>query len=464
MDPRAIPWELIERYATRGPRYTSYPTAPHFRADVDRDALEGLWRAERGAVGLSLYVHVPYCRRRCLYCGCHTRVMEGVDEGPLRRYVDDVLREAELVATLLPGSSGPVAQLALGGGTPTVLPPALLARLVDGLDALWPADPRAERSVEVDPRTADDDRLESLFDAGFNRVSLGIQELDERVQQIVGRVQPLSLVESVVDRLRAAPHAPAINFDLIHGLPGQTAQGFGRTLAEVARLGPDRVAVFGYAHVPWMRPHQQALEGHPLPDARQRVELLGQAWEALTAAGYVPIGFDHFARPGDELARALATGSLHRNFMGYTTRRGLDLVGLGESAISAVGDSYAQDAKDQDAWRDTIRAGRMPWERGLLLSADDSLRRDVILDLSCNLRLDLTAFEERRGVSFGDRFPEVLDRLAPMVDDGLLDLDERRLRITDLGRFFVRNVCMAFDAYLGAAPADGGTPRFSQTV
>ncbi len=464
MDPRAIPWEVIERYATRGPRYTSYPTAPHFREDLDPAEVEAHWRQDRGASGLSLYVHVPYCRRRCLYCGCHTQVLGDAPAAPLASYVDDVLREAERAATLLPAEAGPMAQLALGGGTPTTLPPRELTRMVGALDALWTPADDAERSVEMDPRTAGDEVIAALIEAGFNRVSLGVQELDEEVQRIVGRVQPLSLIESVVDRLRSARPAPAINFDLIHGLPGQTPAAFARTTAEVARLRPERIAVFGYAHVPWMRPHQEALEGHPLPGARARVEMLGLAWETFTGAGYVPIGFDHFALPGDELSIALENRSLHRNFMGYTTRRGLDLVGVGESAISAVGPTYAQDIKSTAGWSAALDEGRMPWERALILSADDELRREVILDLSCNLRLDAAAFEARHGVPLAERFADELDRLGPMIDDGLLERDDRGLRVTDHGRFFVRNACMAFDRYLDRSPGGATPARYSRTV
>ena len=464
MDPRAIPWEIVERHATRGPRYTSYPTAPHFREDFDRDQVEACWREERGAPGLSVYVHVPYCRRRCLYCGCHTQVLGDAPAGPLSRYVDDVLKEAELAAGLLPEGSGPAIQLALGGGTPTVLPPAEIRRLAQGIDDRWAPGPGAERSVEMDPRTAGDEVIAALREAGFNRVSLGIQELDEEVQQIVGRVQPLEMVEDVVARLRQGDDPPGINFDLIHGLPGQTTAGFGRTLSQVVALRPERLAVFGYAHVPWMRPHQEAMEGHPRPDTRERIEMLGQAWQAFTDAGYVPIGFDHFALPDDELSVALSRGTLHRNFMGYTTHRGLELIGLGESAISAVGPTYAQDRKTTEGWRAALDEGRMPWERARVLTGDDELRREVILDLSCNLQLDTASFEARHGEPLAERFADELARLAPMVDDGLLEIDADGLRVTDRGRFFVRNACMVFDRYLGQTAGDGDRARFSRTV
>ena len=459
MDPRRIPWALIEKYSTRGPRYTSYPTAPHFSQDVDTEALGRQWRGAGGGAqgGLSAYVHVPYCQRRCLYCGCHTEVLHRSEDLPA--YVDGLLAELAIADRTIGEDRPPLRQLALGGGTPTILPPAELDRLMVDLLDRWPADDAAELSAEIDPRTITADVLDVLMGHGFDRVSLGVQDLDPDVQEAVGRIQPMEMVEELVARLRAAHNPPAVNFDLIHGLPRQTPRGWRRTVTEVARMGPDRIAVFGYAHVPWMRPHQQALEGEPMPDARSRVEQLGIAWEVFEEAGYVAIGFDHFARPDDELAVARAEGTLHRNFMGYTTHRGLDQVGLGVSSISAVGASYAQDAKDQGAWREAIAAGRMPWERGLLLSADDVLRRGVILDLSCNLRLDFERFASEHGYAFADRFAAELERLSPLVDDGLVELGDDGIRVTPTGRFLVRIVCMVFDQYL-----DTGQARYSRTV
>jgi len=459
LDPRRIPWELVEKYSVRGPRYTSYPTAPHFRPDVDLEAIGRRWQGagEGPDGGLSVYVHVPYCRRRCLYCGCHT---EGVgDREDLSPYVDGLLAELALADRTIGTDSPPVRQLALGGGTPTILPPAELDRFLADLLGRWPAAAGAELSAEIDPRTIHGDVLDVLFEHGFNRVSLGVQDLDPDVQQVVGRIQPAEMVERLVSRLRSYDPAPSINFDLIHGLPRQTPLGWARTVEQVVRMAPDRVAVFGYAHVPWMRPHQRALEHEPVPDARARVELLGRAWEGFGEAGYVAIGFDHFARPDDELATAAAEGTLHRNFMGYTTHRGLDQIGLGASAISAVGATYTQDAKELGAWRELLDAGRMPWERGMLLDEDDLLRREVILDLSCNLRLDFARFSVEHGFAFADRFGAELQQLSVLADDGLIELDDDGIRVTPTGRFLVRVVCMAFDRYLDADRA-----RYSRTV
>ncbi len=457
MDPRQIPWAIVEKYSTRGPRYTSYPTAPHFSTEYDRDAVERIWR-EGAAADLSVYVHVPYCHRRCLYCGCHTEVLQECSGDPRSDYVDALLAEAAIAQELV-GERG-LRQLALGGGTPTILAPDTMDRLLTGLLGRWSAVDGAELSAEVDPRTVQHALLEVLLEHGFNRFSLGVQDLDPDVQAVVGRVQPREMVEELAAWL--SDRAQSVNFDLIQGLPGQTPQSWSRTIDGVVEMAPDRIAVFGYAHVPWMRPHQEALEGHPLPDARDRVEMLGIAWERFIDAGYVAIGFDHFARPDDELAVAMAEGSLHRNFMGYTTRRGLDQLGLGVSAISAVGATYAQDCKDHGPWRGHMDAGRMPWERALILDEEDQLRREVILDLSCNLRIDFDRFERDHGVAFDRRFGPELEALQPLAADGLLELDDDGIRITPRGRFLVRIPCMAFDTYLGAG-ADRPV-RYSRTV
>ncbi len=465
MDPRDIPQHIIDKYATRGPRYTSYPTAPHFRTDYDREAIEAVWRrAPADDDGLSVYIHIPYCRKRCLYCGCHTEVLPPAQDATMASYVDRLLDEIHIAAQLLAGADRPLRQLALGGGTPTILPPAQMDRLLHAVEELGVRAEDAEFSAEVDPRTASPELLDLLLERGFNRFSLGVQDLDPQVQQIVGRIQPVEQVESVIDHLRSYPRAPAVNIDLIQGLPGQTPESFRRTIDRVVELDPDRLALFGYAHVPWIRPHQQALEAHPLPSAEERIQLLGIAWEQFIGAGYEPIGFDHFARPDDELTVALRQGTLHRNFMGYTTRRGLDMIGLGVSSIGAVGHTYTQDFKDHDPYDAALAAGKMPWERALELTDEDLVRREVILDLSCNLRLDLKAFRERHDLDLRDRFPDEMDALAPLHDDRLFEMTDQEIRVTPLGRFLVRNICMAFDAYLGGQESAGPNVRYSKTL
>lgn len=378
--------------------------------------------------------------------------------GEMEEYVDLVLAEAGRIRDTLLGPGRPLEQLALGGGTPTALPPALMSRLVEGISRAFSFHPEGERSVEVDPRRVDASYLDLLLDLGFNRFSLGVQDLDPDVQRLVNRVLDPAHLEGLLTHLRSRG-MHAVNLDLIYGLPGQTPERFGRTLARVAALRPSRVAVFGYAHVPWVSPHQKALERYAMPTPDERMALFGQAWELLRQEGYVHLGMDHFALPEDELVRAHESRTLTRNFMGYTTRRGLDLAGLGVSAISSVGASYAQNVKEIPDYR--LGGGAPAWARGLLLSREDELRRDLILDLFCNFHLDLRRFETRWGIMFSSHFARELAALELLVQDGLVEVDGGELRVTGVGRFFIRNVCMVFDEYLSRGSREG---RYSKTL
>jgi oxygen-independent coproporphyrinogen-3 oxidase len=440
--------ELVAKYATTGPRYTSYPPATQF-APLDVDAVRARWRDARS--DLSLYAHIPYCRVRCLFCGCHTRITH--NDGLGAPYVDALLSELDALARVT-DLGRPLRQLALGGGTPNFLPADEMRRFVQGLDARLAVTTDAERSIECDPRTVTPDYLRMLRELGFNRFSFGLQDTDPTVMAAVNRDQSAATVEAVVSAAREGGDVP-INLDLIYGLPRQTEATWGNTLAHVLALRPTRLAVYGYAHVPWMKRHQKGLEQHDLPSDALRATLQETARSTLINAGYVEIGFDHYALPTDELAVAYANGTLHRNFMGYTTRRGLDLVALGTSGISDTNGTYVQNTKDVDGWERSANAGDVTWERGFVLSDEDRLRREVILDLSCNLGVDLGRY-----VTDAERhFEAELARLAPMVDDGLLDRDGAELRLTPLGRRFVRHAAMAFDQYL---PAETGR-MFSRT-
>jgi oxygen-independent coproporphyrinogen-3 oxidase len=439
-----VPAELVERYRTRAPRYTSYPTAPHF-GPVAADAIDAA--LGRGSGPMSAYVHVPFCRSLCHYCGCHVEIHARREIG--REYVDNLLAEADLVAARLrPGRT--LDQLALGGGTPTFLLPEDMARLVSGLRARWPFTSGADISIEVDPRTIDEAGLDQLVDLGFNRYSFGVQDFDATVLQAVHRDQPADLTQRAVRRLRERGRFD-LNFDLMYGLPHQTEASFRPTLDAVVAMRPTRVALFLYAHVPWMKPAQKLVERHGLPDAATRARLFALANEVLGEAGYEPIGMDHFALPGDELLRAQAEGTLQRNFMGYTTRAGLDLVGLGVSAIGSFGGAYAQDLKDRAAWAAKIAAGELPTDRGYVLSDEDKRRRQVIMSLFCNFTVDLAPGE----------FPEERMRLAPLGADGLVRVDGDTVFVTPLGRHFIRNVCAVFDRYL---EADAAARRYSHTA
>lgn len=442
---------LAARYATRGPRYTSYPTAPNFREDIGHEALQACWA--QASAPLSLYLHIPYCQVRCLFCGCHTKITQHRDRG--QAYTDDLLTELSNVSRWT-DLSRPLRQIALGGGTPNFLLPEDMRRLIAGIEAHTAFESDAERSIEVDPRAVTPDYIRMLVDLGFNRFSMGVQDLDESVMAAVNRPQALATVAEVVGAIRATADLP-INMDLIYGLPRQTQDSWSRTLDQIIGQRPSRLAVYGYAHVPWMKKHQTALERHEVPDDSLRTVLNAMARERFLAAGYQAIGFDHYALPSDELAKAARQGTLNRNFMGYTTRRGLDLVALGVSGISSVGASYTQNHKPVETWRAAVQAGEPSWYRGMVLSAEDIRRREAILEISCNLRLDFSQVSD--GHRLADHFEAELVQLEPMRADGLIVIEDDVLQVTEVGEPFVRNICMVFDQYL-STQANG---RFSRT-
>lgn len=458
-DPRSVDPALLRKYDVQGPRYTSYPPANHF-GPIDPDALFARWRSRNGLAsdpGLSLYVHVPFCRVRCLFCGCHT--FGRTDAAEIGRFLDGVIAEMDLAAAIV-DPSRPVRQVALGGGTPTFLDPANLDRLLGALDRRWSLEADAERSVEVDPRTVTPDHLGVLLDHGFNRFSLGVQDLDPDVLRAVGRAQPMDHVIRIREQLHGRG-IDAISFDLIHGLPRQSVASAQETARRVIALRPSRIAVFGYAHVPWVQPHQAALEKAGIPDPALKTAIRLAYADAFTAAGYRPVGMDHYALPADPLCRALDDGTLRRTFMGYTTGRGLDNLGFGPSAISWVGDSFSQDEKALDPWLTAIAGGRLPVVRGHLHSQDDALRQELILQLACTFRADLGALAARFGAEATASLTPDLARLRQMEDDGLVTRTDDTLQITEKGRFFVRNVCMTFDRFLDRAT---GPRVYSRTV
>jgi oxygen-independent coproporphyrinogen-3 oxidase len=447
----AVPHELRERYDVHGPRYTSYPPANHFRALGQEEALPHWREVAAAAPGapLALYAHVPFCKVRCSFCGCHTRT--GDAEETIDAYMETLLAEMRLARQHL-GAGRPVQQVALGGGTPNRPRPATLDRFLGGVHALWPVAADAELSVELDVRTATDEHLDVFRRHGFNRFSLGVQDLDEGVISRIRPGQERAQVARVVDRLRASG-CDAINFDLIYGLPGQTLASVAATAEDVVALGPSRIALYSYAHVPWVQPHQEAVERLGLPDPELKAALVAAMRERFAAAGYLAIGMDHFALPGDPLAEAAAVGTLKRSFMGYTAGRGLDLAAFGVSAISSIGPVYAQNDKDLAAYTADVARGALPIRRGFVLDRDDLLRRELILDLFCNFAVDLEALGARFGVEAAGYFAAELERLRPFVADGLVEVDGARVTAVGWGRFFVRNVCMVFDRYLGSTQA-----------
>ncbi len=446
--------ELLLRYTRPGPRYTSYPTAPMWREDFPEAAwLEGLRRLE-GPV--SLYVHVPFCELQCSYCACNMVVARRADVG------DRYLRALERQVRALPLSRErlPVARLHLGGGTPTWLSPESLRRLFAILALRFELLADAQTSVEADPAVTSTEHLEVLAALGVRRLSLGIQSFDPVVLAAVNRPQSLDKVRSLVEAARSLGFR-RLNLDLMYGLPQQTPARFGETLAKTLSLSPDRLAIFGYAHVPWLKSHQRKLDAAALPDPAARAGLYLQARAALLARGYEAVGIDHFALPEDPLARARRAGTLGRDFMGYTTRTDGSMIGLGMSAISDLGDRYVQQQAKLARWWRAAEGDAPSVEKGVLLTEEDQLRRAVITQLMCNLVLPYAPIEQRYGVDFRRHFAAELDGLRDMEEAGLVALHPDRLEVTELGQLFVRNAAMRFDAYL---KRPSGGPRFSQTV
>jgi oxygen-independent coproporphyrinogen-3 oxidase len=448
---------LVRKYDVAGPRYTSYPTAPSFRDGFGAsDYAALLARSAAAGAPLSLYVHVPFCDTRCLFCGCNVTIARDRERG--RAYLRRLEREVRRVAALAGAGERRVAQVHWGGGTPTFLPADDLAALAALLRDAFPLDPEVEFGVEVDPRRCTAEQLDALAAAGVNRLSLGVQDVDERVQRTVRRVQPLALTREVIAGARARGIG-SVNVDLIYGLPHQTPATFARTLDEVLALAPDRLAIFNFAYLPQMLPHQRALDPAAMPSADDKLTILEEVVATLTARGYVFIGMDHFALPHDPLVRELYAGTLTRNFQGYSTHGDADLLGLGASSIGQLAGGYAQNERTVGEYAAAVERGGLATCRGLLLSDDDELRRDVIVRLMCHFRVDKATVEERYGIDFDGTFAAELARLAPLADDGLLRLRREAIEVTPLGRLLVRNVAMAFDAYL-SRPG----PSFSRTV
>ena len=451
--------QLLEKYSRPGPRYTSYPTAPYFHTGFG----EADWRAELAASqdparGLSLYVHIPFCDTLCYYCGCNM-VATG-DYHKAERYLDGLALELDQVAALTHPARW-VEQLHWGGGTPTYLKPADIRRLIGLIRSRFTIAERAEMGCEADPRELTQEHLLALRESGFNRLSIGVQDLDEKVQRAVNRVQPPELIGQVYAWARELGFA-SINMDLIVGLPHQNVASFSRTLDQVLAWAPDRLAVFAYAHVPWMKKHQRLIPEADLPDFATRLELQQLIHDRLGAAGYINIGMDHFAKPDDELVQAQRNKTLWRNFQGYTTHKDCDIYAFGASSISQTRDVYAQNEKNLKKYLERVAAGQLPIERGLRLTQEDQLRRDLITRIMCDLELDYADFAAAWQVDFQTHFADGLAKLPELAADGLITLTERGFRVTNLGRIFLRNIAMCFDAYL--RQASEAQPRYSRTA
>jgi len=472
MSALRVPLELLRRYNVPGPRYTSYPTAPSWKESLDAAAYGRILEESSAAANpapLSLYFHLPFCEKLCYFCGC-TVVITGSHHGPEVPYLSTLEREIDWVAERLgaaaegsagakPGGRRKVVQLHWGGGTPTYSSPELLTRLGRRIRERFEIAPDAEIGVEVDPRVTTPAHLESLAALGFNRLSMGVQDFDPEVQAAINRIQPFEATRDLVRTARSLGF-PSINMDLIYGLPYQTAERFSRTIDRVLDIAPDRLAVYSYANVPWMKKHQSVLEKH-LPDEATKLSIFLIALERFTDAGFEYVGMDHFARPEDELARARRDRTLHRNFQGYTTKAGTDLVGLGMSAIGSIGNWYVQNRRELAPYRADVEAAGAATFRGARLTADDRLRRTVIERLMCHGVVRKAEIEAEFGIRFDEEFATALERLEPCRQDGLVELTAGEIRATPLGRLFLRNLAMPFDAYLAATPE---RPVFSRTV
>ncbi|HEY0489710.1 MAG TPA: oxygen-independent coproporphyrinogen III oxidase [Telluria sp.] len=458
--------QLIAKMSQQGPRYTSYPTADRFRAGYGHDeyaAVVARLGQAAARLPLSLYLHIPFCESLCYYCACNKIITKEHEKAEL--YLGYLMREISMQAQLL-GSEQRVEQLHLGGGTPTYLTDAQMERLMAHLRGSFQFadDSTGEYSIEIDPRTVDAGRIRSLRRQGFNRVSLGVQDFDPEVQKAVNRIQPDALTFDAIAAAREAGFR-SISIDLIYGLPKQTLATISQTLAKVVAASPDRISIYNYAHMPQLFKSQRLIVDADLPTDQDKLAMLGLCIERLTAAGYVYIGMDHFAKPDDELAVAQRSGQLHRNFQGYSTHADTDMVSCGVSAISAVGDAYCQNEKSLERYYAALDQGHLPVARGIELTRDDVIRRDVIGRLMCDFKLGLRSVERAHGIEFGAYFAGELARLREFEADGLLDMSETGLTVTPKGRLLVRNLCMVFDKYFGT-PSDIPLTRmrYSKTI
>jgi oxygen-independent coproporphyrinogen-3 oxidase len=453
--------ELLRRYDRPGPRYTSYPTAVEFNASFDAPAYEKKLAEANALAGepLSLYFHLPFCRERCTFCGCNVVITRKA--GIAARYLDYLKREIVLLAAKLPDRRK-VNQLHWGGGTPTYHTVEEMRDLMSAIRASFEILPGAEVAIEVDPRVTTREHVEFLREAGFNRLSMGVQDFTPEVQAAIARNQGLQETIELYDHCRELGFH-SINVDLVYGLPMQSVEMFSKNLDDVVAMRPDRVAVYSFAFVPWIRGNQRRTDPATLPSAEVKFELFGQALAAFTEAGYAQIGMDHFALPSDELAIAQMEGRLQRNFMGYTVMPAVDQIGVGVSSIGDLRGAFAQNVKKLSTYYAAIDEEKFPIERGYVLDGDDRIRREVITSLMCNFRLDVATIEARFGIRFKEYFATEIDELVTPAGHGFLLYDGGAISVTDSGRLFIRNICMIFDRHLRARKAEDG-PVFSRTI
>ncbi|MBJ6136946.1 oxygen-independent coproporphyrinogen III oxidase [Marinobacter litoralis] len=457
----AFIWDeaLIRRYDLSGPRYTSYPTAVEFTQEYSiEDMVKAAGRSKAAGGPISLYTHLPFCAHLCYYCACNKVITKKRDKA--LPYVERVLKEAAIQSTLF-GADRPVQQLHWGGGTPTFLPKDVMQHLMEGYGELFNLQSGDDRdySIEIDPREVDEDTLPTLWKLGFNRISLGVQDVNPEVQKAVNRIQPRAMTEGVLNEARRLGFR-SINLDLIYGLPHQTPESFAETLEAVIEMSPDRLSVFSYAHLPDRFYPQTRILADTLPTPQQKLTILHNTINRLLEAGYEYIGMDHFAKPDDSLAVAQREGRLHRNFQGYTTHADCDLVSLGVSAIGQTDDAYFQNNHDLPSWEASMDAGQLAIVRGVALSRDDRIRRWVIGQLICQFRLDRKQFADQWNEDFDRYFADELARLKPMIQDELIADAGSVLQVQPAGRLLIRAVCQIFDLYR----KEGASQRFSRII
>jgi len=455
-----IDLDLVKKYDKPGPRYTSYPTAPQFHEGfTSENYLDEIIKTNSQKVlrDLSLYFHIPYCDTLCYFCGCNMLVTRNRDR--IKEYVKYLKNEIDLVRPLI-ANTREVAQLHWGGGTPTHLEPDEIKDLVGYIKESFKFKEIVEASCEIDPRGLTKEHLKALRDGGFNRISMGVQDFNEEVQKAVNRIQPESLTREVVNWVRELGFH-SINLDLMYGLPYQTIESFEKTIDTVINISPDRIAVFNYAHLPWFKKHMGLIKAEDLPSPEQKLQILKMTIEKFTSAGYVFIGLDHFAKPNDELSIALNEKKLYRNFQGYSTNAGTDLYAFGISSISQLERTYTQNLKTEKEYFNAINEGTLPVSKGYLLNDDDMLRKYVIMKIMCDFELNFASIDSQFNIHFEEYFKNGLENLSDMIKDGLLNIENRKLTVTGIGRLLIRNIAMNFDGYIERKEDSG---KYSRTV
>lgn len=454
-----IDFAKFVKYSKPGPRYTSYPTAPEFSETFTQEDLKEYYKKQSDDRALSLYIHMPFCRSACYFCGCNTIFTSKEDKKT--RYIEYLKKELNILKNHL-NTKRVVTQMHFGGGTPTYFSPSQLEEVITAIKEIFPNfSSDAEISCEVDPRYFTVEHMNVLKAGGCNRLSFGVQDLDEEVQKTIHRIQPFELTQNVIKIAREA-EIHSVNTDLIYGLPFQTRESFKKTLEKMITLNTDRFAVFNYAHVPWLMKTMRKFDETTFPKPQEKLEMLKDTIDFFTSNGYKMVGMDHFAKPEDELFKAIEKGELHRNFQGYTTKGGADLIGIGLTSIGNGVDYYAQNFKELEPWENAIDNGDLPVFKGYRLSDDDQLRQFVIMELMSNFSLNIKRVEEEFNINFKEYFDDALEALKEFKDAELVKISDDKIEVSQTGTMLIRNICMPFDAYLNKIPEE--KRRFSKTI